>query len=256
MDYAAGTTLGPLTAPAAPPPGEPVSPGSPTEGPSGVQAVPMLTPLTEDLERIRTLFLQMCVRAESMVHQAVRATHHRDPHLARAVMEADRALDALELEIDGLCVRCLAKHRPDGYDLRLVTTVLKMVTDLERIGDLAVNIAERALDVGTGPGLEPGPELVVMGASVVEMLRRAADAFVAHDVRALAELQAKDREVDDLNRRSFEHWLRVMVSHPDQADRALAFTSISRHLERIADHTVNLAQMLVLLEEGRDVRHL
>ncbi|HMV65671.1 MAG TPA: phosphate signaling complex protein PhoU [Myxococcota bacterium] len=220
-------------------------------------AAPMPTPtLADELERIRTLFLQMCVRAESMVHQAVHASHHRDPHLARAVMDADRALDAVEVEIDGLCVRCLARHRPDGYDLRLVTTVLKMVTDLERIGDLAVNIAERALDVGTGPGLEPGPELVVMGATVVQMLRRASDAFVARDARALAELRERDREVDELNRRGFEHWLQVMAAHPDQADRALAYTSISRHLERIADHTVNLAQMLVLLEEGRDVRHL
>lgn len=218
---------------------------------------PTMSPtLIDDLDNIRARFLQMCVRAESMVHQAVRAMHHHDPHLARAVMEADRALDALELEIDGLCVRCLARSRPEGYDLRLVTTVLKMVTDLERIGDLAVNIAERALDVGTGPGLEPGSDLVLMGAKVVAMMRHAADAFVAHDVQALGELQARDREVDELNRRSFEHWLKVMVSHPDQADRALAFTSISRHLERIADHTVNLGQMLVLLEEGRDVRHL
>ena len=147
-------------------------------------------------------------------------------------------------------------HRPSGYDLRLVTTVLKMVTDLERIGDLAVNIAERALDIGAGPGLEAATDLVVMGAKAVEMLRRAADAFIGHDASALDDLKARDREIDELNRVSFEHLLRVMVDHPNQAKRALAFTSISRHLERIADHTVNLGQMIVLLEEGRDLRHL
>lgn len=212
--------------------------------------------ITEDLDHIRTLFLQMCVRAESMVHQSVRAMHQRDPHLARAVLDADQALDDLELEIDSQCVRCLAVHRPVGYDLRLVTTVLKMVTDLERIGDLAVNIAERALDIGAGPGLEAATDLVVMGAKAVEMLRRAADAFIGHDASALDDLKARDREIDELNRVSFEHLLRVMVDHPNQAKRALAFTSISRHLERIADHTVNLGQMIVLLEEGRDLRHL
>jgi phosphate transport system protein len=215
-----------------------------------------ITTLQDDLEHIRTLFLQMCVRAESMVHQAVRAVQQRDPHLARAVMDADQALDELELEIDGRCVRCLATHRPSGYDLRLVTTVLKMVTDLERIGDLAVNIGERALDIGAGPGIEPSTDLMVMGVKAVEMLRLAADAFIGHDPQALGELKIRDLEMDELNRRSFDMLLRIMVDHPDQANRALAFTSISRHLERIADHTVNLGQMIVLLEEGRDLRHV
>lgn len=212
--------------------------------------------LDDDLERIRTRFLQMCVRAESMVQQAVRSVSERDPHLARAVVAADRAMDALEVEIDGLCVRCLALSRPAGYELRLVTTVLKMVTDLERIGDLAVNIAERGLDVGTGPGLEPGPTLDRMGAAVVEMIRIAADGFVSGDAGTHQVLQERDEAVDAFNKQSFKRWLEVMAQHPDQADRALAFTSISRHLERIADHAVNLGQMTVLLVEGRDVRHV
>lgn len=213
------------------------------------------TPLSDELDGVRTLFLQMCVRAESMVHQAVRSVHQRDPHLARAVLDADAALDDLEVDIDRRCVRTLALHRPSGVDLRLVTTVLKMVTDLERIGDLAVNIAERGLEVGTGPGLEPGVELVMMGSKVVEMIRLAADAFVAQDASVLATLKRQDHEIDKLNRGSFEHWLRVMADHPDQANRAMAFTSISRHLERVADHAVNLGQMIVLLVEGRDLRH-
>jgi phosphate transport system protein len=213
------------------------------------------SPLQDEIDHIRTMFLQMCVRAESMVHQAVRSVHHRDPHTARAVLEADRALDDLEVEIDRRCVRCLAINRPSGVDLRLVTTVLKMVTDLERIGDLAVNIAERSLEIGVGPGLEPGVELHGMGSRVIEMIRAASDAFVASDARVLDELRRRDREVDALNRQSFEHWLGVMAEHPDQATRAMAFTSISRHLERIADHTVNVGRMIVLLVEGKDVRH-
>lgn len=213
-------------------------------------------PLSAELEQIRTLFLQMCVRAESMVQQAVRALVLRDPHLARAVVGSDEAIDDLEVEIDRLCVRVLALQRPSGFELRLVTTVLKMVTDLERIGDLAVNIAERSLDVGTGPGLEPGDHIKEMGARVVEMIRIASDGFVSADSGVLEVLERCDDEVDRLNRASFQHWLGLMAEHPDQATRALGFTSISRYLERIADHAVNLGQMIVLLVEGRDVRHL
>lgn len=213
------------------------------------------TPEDAELESIRTLFLQMCVRAESMVQRAVRSVLERDPHMARAVMDADRALDALEVELDGRCVRALAMRRPGGYELRLLTTVLKMVTDLERIGDLAVNIAERGLDVGPGPGLEPGSALSEMGQQAVEMVRLAANAFVDGDVSVHEELVRRDHLLDDLNRVAFQHWLQVMAHHPDQVDRALSFTSMSRHLERVGDHAVNLGQMVVLLVEGRDVRH-
>lgn len=213
------------------------------------------TPLPPELERIRTLFLQMFVRAEAMVQQAVRSVLQRDPHMARAVMAADEALDDLEVEIDRLCVRHLALSKPAGYELRLITTVLKMVTDLERIGDLAVNVAERGLDIGTGPGLEPGETMRAMGEHVVVMIRMAADGFVESDASIHEQLRVQDDEVDALNREAFAHWLAVMAEHPDQANRALGFTSISRYLERMADHTVNLGQMLVLLVEGRDVRH-
>lgn len=209
-----------------------------------------------DLERIRTLFLQMCARAENMVQQSIRSLFRRDPHLARSIVASDRALDDLEIELDGLCVRYLARYNPLGYELRLTTTILKMVTDLERIGDLAVNIAERGLDVGPGPGVEPGSNLKEMGQLVVEMIRLSSDAFVAHDVEVEPRLRRLDRNVDQLNRQAFSHWLEVMESHPDQARRALAFTSISRYLERIADHSVNIGQMIVLLVEGRDVRHV
>ncbi len=220
------------------------------------EARTMSTPaLDGDLEQIRTLFLQMCVRGEAMVQQALRALVLRDPHLARAVVAADEAIDSLEVEIDRLCVRVLATHRPTGYQLRLVTTVLKMVTDVERIGDLAVNIAERALDFGQGPGLEADDQVREMGQRVVEMIRVASDGFVSGDVGALGELQRRDDEVDQLNRASFQRWLGVMVDHPDQSLRALGFTSVSRYLERIADHAVNLGQMIVLLVDGRDVRH-
>jgi phosphate transport system protein len=176
--------------------------------------------------------------------------------MARAVLTADHAIDQLEVDIDRLCVKCLALRKPAGYELRLVTAVLKMVTDLERIGDHAVNIAERGLELGAGPGLEPGDELRVMSREVVDMLRRVADAFVVGDTSVYEDVVQRDDKIDERNRAAFKRWLGVMSEHPDQANRALAFTSISRHLERVADHTVNLAQMVVLVVEGRDVRHV
>lgn len=221
-----------------------------------VYVLDMATPTGDDLARVRALFLRMFVRAESMLDQAVRGLMQRDPHQARAVIDADRALDELEVEIDRLCVRVLALQHPTGVDLRLVTTVLKMVTDLERIGDLASNIAERTLEIGVGPGLEPSPELGEMGQRVVEMVRMAADGFVRRDASVLSALLAADRTVDALNREGFQRWIAVMAEHPAQVERALGYTSISRYLERAADHAVNLGQMLVLLVEGRDVRHV
>lgn len=208
-----------------------------------------------DLERIRTLLLSMCARAESAVAQATRSVAQRDPHLARGAMAADEGIDDLEIEIDRLCVRYLSVHKPSGYELRLVTSALKIVTDLERIGDLAVNIAERSLEIGVAPGLEPGAELLEQARRATEMVRLAADAFARDDVSACDVLRAKDAELDALNRASFAHWVAMVEAHPDQAARGFAYSSICRYLERIGDHTVNIGKFIVLIVEGRDVRH-
>lgn len=212
-------------------------------------------PIDGDLERIRTLFLQMWVRAETMVRQAVRSVVERDPHLGRAVVATDRELDRLEIEIDGKCLKVLALRSPVGHDLRLVTTVMKMVTDLERVGDLAVNVAERGLELSAGSGMEPDTEIAHMGDIASDMLRVAADAFVSGDADLARTLRPRDREVDQLNRDAFQRWMTAMAAHPDQVDRALAITSISKNLERVADHAVNLSEMVVFLVEGQDVRH-
>lgn len=201
------------------------------------------------------MFLQMCVRAESMVRRAVRSVVERDAELGRAVIETDAELDRLEVEIDRACLRCLALRQPVGRDLRLVTSMLKVVTDLERIGDLAVNIARRGLELTGGTGVQPTLDIVRMGELAGDMVRSAADAFVSGDPELAEDLAARDLEVDRLNREAFDRWLEAMHAHPSQADRALALTSISRHLERIADHAVNVGQMVVFLVEGRDVRH-
>ena len=213
------------------------------------------SPAEAEQERIRTLFLQMCVRAESMVRLAVRSVVDRDPALGRSVVSADRELDKLEVEIDRLCLRYLASRSPVGFELRMITTMMKMVTDLERIGDLAVNIAERGLHLTAGAGIEPGMDLPRMGELAADMIRAAADGFLEGDPAIARELFDRDKEVDELNRQAFAKWIEAMSAHPDQVDRALSLTSMSKHLERVADHACNLGEMVVFLVEGEDVRH-
>lgn len=213
------------------------------------------SPIEQDLDRIRTLFLQMFVRAETMVRQAVRSVVDRDPPMARGVVKLDAEIDRLEVEVDRRCVGCLALRHPVGQDLRLITTMMKMVTDLERIGDLAVNIAERGFDLAGGAGIEPDDRLVRLGEMAADMIKTAADAFVAADAELASTLAQRDAEVDELNRDIFAHLLETMAAHPDQARRTLALTSISKHLERVADHAVNLGEGVIYFVEGEDVRH-
>jgi len=222
-----------------------------------VRRIPTLRRNDEDgeLEQVRTLFLQMCVRAESMVRLAVRSVVDRDPSLGRSVVAADRELDLLELDIDSRCFNFLAVRKPVGLELRTITTIMKMVTDLERIGDLSVNVAERGLELSAGIGLEPGTDLRTMGETSADMVRMAADAFLESSTTVARELIARDQRVDDLNREILQKWLAAMAAHPDQANRALAVTSMSKYIERIADHACNLAEMVVFLVEGHDMRH-
>jgi phosphate transport system protein len=213
------------------------------------------SPLEADLDEVRTLFLQMCVRAESMVRLGVRSVIERDAYLGRSVVEADRDLDRLEIRIDELCVQLLEKRRPKGSELRMVTTVMKMVTDLERIGDLAVNVAKRGLELTAGPGYEPGFELTMMGEVAADMVRMAADAFVDRDSDLARDVVKRDQQIDQINREIFATGIEQMAAHSDQVDRVLLTTSMSRCLERIGDHATNLAEMVVYLVDGRDVRH-
>lgn len=211
--------------------------------------------IDRDIEQIRTLFLQMCVRAESMVRRSVRSVVERDSELGRSVIDTDREMDQLEIQIDRACLRCLALRQPVGKELRVVTTVMKVVTDLERIGDLSVNVARRGLELTQGSGVQPHLDLHRMGDLAAEMVRIAADSFSLEDLELARCLSVRDAEMDRLNRESFSRWIDAMSAHPSQADRALALTSISRHLERIADHAVNIGEMVIFSVEGKDVRH-
>ena len=208
-----------------------------------------------ELNALAVHMTRMAVRAESMVRDAVRALLGNDPELARAVIRSDRELDRLELEADEMSLRLLARRAPFGEDLRFVTVNLKIVTDLERMGDLSVNIAERALELMQGPGLSAGKEVEELAAASLAAVSDAVRAYQARDTVVARAVLGNDRRIDALNRGAFELLIRIAHEHPDEFPRALALTSVCRHLERIADHATNVAEMVVFLVEAQDVRH-
>ncbi len=208
-----------------------------------------------ELAHLRESVLLMGAKAEEVVERALRALASRDVALARRAIELDADVDRLEIEIDELALAILARRQPVASDLRFVATVLKMVTDLERVGDLGVNIAERAAELSGHAPLEDQLEILELGDAVKAMLHEALDAFVQADEARARAVLARDGVVDATFSRIFEQLVACMVARPDTVDRATLLQSLARYLERIADHATNVAEMVVFMVRGKDVRH-
>lgn len=208
-----------------------------------------------ELAQLSANVTHMGALALSMVRDAVRACFDRDADLARAVIRTDDRMDVLELETDQRAMAVVARRSPVGDDLRFVLCVMKGITDLERMGDLAVNIAERGLDLVGTPGISPGPEIRKLADSAEEMVAQAMTAWRTRDAVAARALKQADLMVDGYNRQAFGQLIRVVRDHPDQFERALALSSICRHLERVGDHAVNLGERVVFWVEGEETRH-
>jgi len=174
---------------------------------------------------------------------------------ARDTIGQDSQVNRHELETDALCLRILDRHNLDGRDLRFVTLALKMVTDLERIGDLAVNIAERVIDLSARPLGQPYLYIPRMADRVQGMIRDAVDAFVAGDAERAQEVIERDDEVDALYTKAFRRLLELMLADEQNVEPGLHVQSVAKWLERMADHSTNLAEHVILLVEGDDVRH-
>ena len=208
-----------------------------------------------ELQDLKDRILLLGGTVEEMIASSMRSLLQRDTALARRVIESDPKVDNGELEVDHLCLSLLALRQPAASDLRFIATALKIVTDLERIGDLAVNIAERAIELNEEPPLKPYIDIPRMSSAVADMLHQALDAFVSKDPgRARAVLGADDA-VDQLNVQLFRELLTYMIEEPRNVSRAMRITFIAKYLERIGDHATNIAQMVIFMCEGRDVRH-
>lgn len=211
--------------------------------------------MLEEKARMQLLFRQMLTQAASMITDALRSVRERDPELGRRVIADDDIMDRLERRVDEGCIQLLALHHPVAGDLREVVAMLKASTDLERVGDLAVNIVKRGFELGDGPGLEADDTFQAMAAEVEAMLRLVVDAWQCGDGTALGRLRAAEARVDEHNRVVFRWAIALMAAHPDQGSRAIALTNISKNLERIGDHVINLSEHLAFRMVGRDMRH-
>ena len=208
-----------------------------------------------DLEVAKNHILDMGGLVESAVDKAISALFDRRPALAREGIDGDDLLDEREVAIEIECQKMLALHQPVASDLRFLLTVLKVNNDLERAGDLAVNIAERALFLGERPPL-PMPEQLLRQAECARaMLRDCLDALVNQDTALARRVRTRDDEVDELNRQMFVVIEGQMRADSGTIERALHLLSCSRHLERIADLATNIAEDVVFLVEGRVIRH-
>ncbi len=208
-----------------------------------------------ELKELRDKLLAMGGKVEAAIASSVRAITERDADLAERVKANDAEVNRLEVEIDGSCRRLLALRQPAASDLRFITTALKIVTDLERMGDLAVNIAERALDLAQAPPLRPLHDLSALADLSEAQLKRALDAFVEKDPAKAEEVMRGDEVLDALYLKIFNELLALMMEDSRAIRRATALMFAAKQLERFGDHAINLAEMVVYMVRGTDVRH-
>jgi phosphate transport system protein len=209
----------------------------------------------EELEALKQTLLAMGGICEDQIRRVMRALLERDDVLAREVVERDSQVNAYDVEIDETCVNLLALHQPTAGDLRFITTAMKIVTDLERIGDQAVNIARRVIELNREPQLKPYIDLPRMAELAQAMVKESLDAFVARDTELARRVCAADAEVDALKEQLFRELLTFMMQDARTIARAIRLILVSRFLERVADHATNIAEMVVYMVEGKMVRH-
>ena len=209
----------------------------------------------EELGKLRTRLLEMSGLAERLVATAMEAVIERDESKAAAVLLGDRELDALEVEIDDMCIQLLALQQPFASDLRLITMTMKICNDLERVGDHAVNIAHSVAHLGDAPPFVRLPEIDAMGRVAREMLSDALDHFVRSDAAGAREVCARDDRVDALHDSVFRILLTHMMEDPRNIGPAMNLFLVSRNIERIGDLATNVAEDVVYLVEGKSIKH-
>ena len=211
--------------------------------------------LQRELEKLKRVLLSLCALVEEQVERAVLALLERDAAAAQLVVERDAAVDRHEVELEEECLKALALHQPVACDLRFIVAVLKMNNDLERIGDMAVNIARKAVTIAGYTDLEIPFDLAGMWEKSHAMLHDAIDALVNRDARLAQRVCASDSEVNRWKRQIRGEVEVRLRARPERIPAWLALLAAARNLERIADHAVNIAEDVIYLVEGRIIRH-
>ena len=211
--------------------------------------------LQQEIEHLKNKLLTLVATAKGAVEKAVKSVEQRDPVLAQAVVDGDFEIDRTEVDLEEDCLKILALYQPVATNLRVIVSVMKMNNDIERIGDLAVNIAERTLFLCGNAPVEAPSDLAEMTTKALAMLTRSLDALVKMDTKCAREVRASDDEVDAINRKLFQEFAAAVRRNPDHVESLLCYLSVGRHLERIADYATNIAEDVIYLMEGEIVRH-
>jgi phosphate transport system protein len=207
------------------------------------------------LRELKNKLLLMSHKAEEMISDSIRSLVERRPTLAEDVIDRDDEIDKLEIEVDELCYEVLALEQPVARDLRFIATAMKIVKDIERIGDIAVNIGERAMELIQEPELKRLVDLPIMAEAAQKILKESLDAFVNSDAYLAERVFLNDNVVDDLYEQIFRELLTYMLEDPRSISRAIKLIFIAKALERVGDHSANIAEMVVFLVRGQDIRH-
>lgn len=215
----------------------------------------MVRHFEEELEHLKSRLLQMGGLAEAQIQNALHALTARDSTLAASVIEGDLHVNALDVEIDEECIRLLALQQPTARDLRLITTAMKIASELERISDLAESISTRTLELNEEPQLKPYIDIPRMGTWAGVMVKESLDSFVRGDVQLAQKVLKDDDFVDDLMDQLFRELLSYMIEEPRKISRAIRLMFVAKSLERVADHATNIAELVVYLVEGKIIRH-
>jgi phosphate transport system protein len=210
----------------------------------------------EELQRLRDLLLQMGELVEHQIANAVRSLIERNSELARTTISRDTEINKLDIAVDELAIQLLALRQPTAIDLRFITTAFKITSDLERIGDLAANVCERVLELNYEPILKPDIDIPKMSQLATSMVKDGLTAFVNRDLQLATQIIGRDDRVDQLNYQIYRELLNYMSENPSTITRATKMLFISKYLERIADHATNIAETVVFLIEGKNIRHL
>ena len=208
-----------------------------------------------ELNELRQSILVMAGKVELMIANSVKSLVDRDTPLAERTIAFDHEVNGAEMAVDERCLELLALRQPAARDLRFITIALKIVTDLERIGDQCANIAKRARELNEEPPLKPYIDIPRMAHWAEVMVKEALDAFVQGDAEMAVKVCKDDSFIDELNNQIQRELLTYMIEDPATISRALKLNYVSKSLERIADHATNIAEMVIFMVKGKDIRH-
>ncbi|MBU4268547.1 MAG: phosphate signaling complex protein PhoU [Acidobacteria bacterium] len=211
--------------------------------------------LQKEIEKLKKQIVLLAGSVEKRVADAVKSIDQRDAQLAQLIKDTDQIIDQTEIEVEEECLKILALYQPVAMDLRFIIAVLKINSDLERIGDEAVNIAGRSLNINAYPKIEINFDLKTLASNVMAMLKRSLDALVNMDASMAHSVIDSDDEIDETVRMLFQQVKDEVRHQPEKIDYVVEYMRINRHLERIADHATNIAEDIIYMIEGKIVRH-